>query len=374
MKEKILGFRLKEARDLRNFTLSQVADRLGVTKQAISNYESGQSQPSSENVIKLINFFGLPIHFFSKEKIISGDEIGVVQFRKLASATRASREQGRIKAIWLSEIVQYLKKYVEFPKLSLPEINVDENLHHLTDKMIEEAARDARKFWNLGLGPISNVVNLLESSGIIVSRFKLNETLDAFSVSINKDDYIILGDSEYSARSRLNAGHELGHLLLHPYAKEDDIRDTKTHKIMEKQAFRFAGAFLLPAESFSKEFLSLNMEFLTQLKARWKVSIQAMVYRAGDLGLISEASKANFFRMYPGSRKKEPLDDSLPLEKPTLLKRSVELLVNEGEIRSEDLRDEFAYDIETLSELLGIEKNFFSSSDSKVINIALRRG
>lgn len=54
--EKLGNLRLKK-----NVSQSQVAESLGITKAAVSQYESGQRIPSDEVKIKLTNYYGVSV-------------------------------------------------------------------------------------------------------------------------------------------------------------------------------------------------------------------------------------------------------------------------------------------------------------------------
>ncbi|EPG64642.1 helix-turn-helix domain-containing protein [Leptospira wolffii] len=373
MKGKFLGFRLKEAREIRELTLSSLAGLIGVTKQAVSQYEAGVAQPSPEKIIRLLQILRLPSQFFTKERSFLIDEVGVPNFRKFAAASKYAREEVKTKSYWLADSVRTLKNYVNFPKLNLPTFDLPADFRDLDDE-IEEYALELRKFWNLGLGPISNMVRLLENNGIFVSRFAFDDRVDAFSIRIGEDAYVILGNSGTTCvRSRLDAAHELAHLVLHRNITEDDQKDPKNHKKIETQAFRFGAAFLMPMQTFSRELLSINNEFLVHLKERWKVSKQAMMMRARDLGLLSDSQLKYFYRLNSAKRTKEELDDLLPLEEPLLLKRTMELLVANAGMSKRDLLDLLAFDEGTVIELFGLNEDFFEQEEDNVIDITVKR-
>lgn len=373
MKGKFLGFRLKEAREIREFTLTNIAGLLGVTKQAVSQYEAGIVQPSPEKIIRLLQVLRLPSQFFTKERSFSVNEVGVPNFRKFAAATKSAREEVKTKSYWLADSVRTLKAYVNFPKLNLPNFDLPDDFRDLDDE-IEGYALELRKFWNLGLGPISNMVRLLENNGIFVSRFAFDDRVDAFSIKIGEDAYIILGNSDTTCvRSRLDAAHELAHLVLHRNITEDDQKDPVSHKKIETQAFRFGAAFLMPMQTFSRELLSINNEFLVHLKERWKVSKQAMMMRARDLGLLSESQLKYFYRLNSAKRTKEELDELLPLEEPLLLRKTMELLVSNAGMSKRDLLDLLAFDEGTVIELLGLSEDFFEQEEDNVIDITVKR-
>jgi Zn-dependent peptidase ImmA (M78 family) len=86
-------------------------------------------------------------------------------------------------------------------------------------------------------------------------------------------------------------------------------------KQIEREANRFAGAFfLLPQTSFTNEVHTTRLDAFIELKRRWKVAIQAMVYRCKNLEIFDEYQITNLY-IQISRRKwktKEPLDDVLP--------------------------------------------------------------
>lgn len=118
---------------------------------------------------------------------------------------------------------------------------------HLPDE-IEGCAADVRRAWNLGVGPIPNLVRLLESKGIVVAHVPEEcREVDAFSTWCGSRPFIFLVSEKGStSRARFDAGHELGHLVMHA-----DVAPGSAEA--ERDANRFASAFLLPKEPFLAE-------------------------------------------------------------------------------------------------------------------------
>ena len=118
--------------------------------------------------------------------------------------------------------------------------------------------------------------------------------------------------------------HELGHMILHRRVPRQIFSEKAIFKSIERQADRFAGAFILPESTFSCEFLSPpTLDLFRSLKPKWKASIQFMIMRLCDLGIITPERKAQLFVNLTarGWRRKEPMDDSIKPEEPRLLKR-----------------------------------------------------
>uniref|UniRef100_UPI0015C46269 ImmA/IrrE family metallo-endopeptidase n=1 Tax=Candidatus Entotheonella palauensis TaxID=93172 RepID=UPI0015C46269 len=154
---------------------------------------------------------------------------------------------------------------------------------------------------------------------------------------VEQRPYIVLGtEIEAAAHTRLSAAHELGHMVVHRHIKANAMRQTQAFKAMEAQAFRFAGAFLLPAEAFVASF-QIAIAGLISLKYEWNVPVAAMIMRASQLGLLSEVEEKRLWRNYArrGYRKREPLDDEVASEHPAVLEQAIQLLVGEG-VQSRD--------------------------------------
>lgn len=57
---KTLGETLKELRTGRNMTQEFVAESLGVSRQAVSKWENGSSEPSTSNLIAIAKLYEIP--------------------------------------------------------------------------------------------------------------------------------------------------------------------------------------------------------------------------------------------------------------------------------------------------------------------------
>jgi len=162
-------------------------------------------------------------------------------------------------------------------------------------------------------------------------------------------------------RARYDAAHELGHLVLHRWVGPDEIEDPKNLKEIEREANRFAGALLLPRRSFPNEVYTTRLDAFVTLKRRWKVAIQAMVYRCKDLAIFDEDQITNLYKQisYRKWRTREPLDDELPLEQPKLLTRAANLLVKNGKKMADQIVAEIQVSADFLAAICGVSAQFF---------------
>ncbi len=372
-----IGDRLKLACELRNISHSGLASILDISKQIISQYINGEKTPSSQIFTLISDKLNLPKNFFLEP--IKTKELNPIFFRSLSYTTKTQRINAKSKYILLKDIYYFINNYVESQLVKIPEFDI-KNIYSLNDVDIEKFALEARMFWELKLGPISNVVQLLENIGIIISGFEMDSTgLDAFSEwdSITKHPFIILNLDEANnkaVRLRFNTAHELGHLLLHKDIDPNEFNNKAKFKTIENQAMKFASAFLLPEESFKKEVRWISLDYFVELKKRWKVSLQAMVMRSYQLGLITDRQQENLFINInrKGWRKSEPLDNILEIEKPVFLYKAIDLMLNEVLTR-----DEFIHSVSlpagVIEEVAYLPKNFMRNTEILDFNLKIKK-
>jgi len=86
--------------------------------------------------------------------------------------------------------------------------------------------------------------------------------------------------------------------------------------VIEREADRFAFAFLMPKESFMDEVFAVTLDGLLQLKKRWRVSVAAMICRCKDLGFLIEYQSTYLWKPinHRNWRFKEPFDNDFPVE------------------------------------------------------------
>lgn len=327
---KIIPEKLKEARLARGYTVTALAENIGISKQTISKYELGQASPSSETMMKYCNFLNFDINFFMFNNEDSNTNYGTIFFRSLKSAESQIREEIKIRIKWTNHIYSYINEFVEFPKLNLPNIDTD-LLEDLDLYKIEDIANKVREHWNVGNGPITNLSILLEQNGIILCNSNIDDVkIDACSQVINNTAIFFIRTNEISAcRLRFDLAHELGHLILHSEITKEEIEDKNLLDQIEKEANMFASAFLLPREEFSNEVLALSLDHFVNLKSRWKVSIAAMIYRCRELGIFND-SQVLYLRKQISLKKwrtKEPLDEVIDIERPKLLSNAIKLII-----------------------------------------------
>lgn len=331
---RLIPSRLRDARKAKRMTQERLGAIVGVTRQAISAYESGERVPESDFFARIVDALEQPPAFFTTDNMAVFGEQRPYFFRKYGPETVRRNEACGILGYWFVQVVKYFDDYVNFPQVDVPEATLSNQTDSYTLDDIEDMAEACRRHWGLGVGPISNVLALLESKGIPTCRYELeNEHIDAFSFWNGSRPFIFMAsDKESTARHRYDLAHELGHLVLHKWIDTEELQHPKILKRIETEADRFAGAFLLPKDSFPNEVYTTRLDAFIELKKRWHLSIQSMIYRCRDLDIIDSDQFMNLYKQisYRKWRTKEPLDDPniMPLEQPRLLRRAIELILN----------------------------------------------
>ena len=369
-----IGERLSEALEVRGVSGAALAQMIGITPMAVYQYVRGNTSPRPETMQRICQTLNFPERFFKKPVRKRSDDEQEKFWRSFSSATKSARLQAGRRFRWVKEIVEYLDTTLEFPAVNLPAFDIPPDPLSLNSDDIERLAGNLRAFWHVGEGPISNLTLLLENNGIILSRLAMGtDRIDAFSQWSDTDKlpYIVLAtDKSNGVRSRSDAGHELGHLAVHRLLDNSSIRKGAIHKEVEKQAFLFGAAFLLPEDQFLSELWAPTLDAFRSLKDRWKVAIGMMIHRCVDLRVITEDQAKRLWINY-NRRKwktKEPLDDDIQIEHPRLLRKSMELLVSEGVKTPQAILEDLSLPMGDVAEICGLPTNFFTG-DSGVVQM-----
>lgn len=357
------GNRLREAREARGLSGVSLAELVGVTGAMISQYEHGPRSPQPDVLEKIANKLDLPVAFFIGARREEPEPL--LFFRSLASATKTARTKERRKFSWHAHITEYVQRYVDLPAVNFPDWELPRDLTDLSGPDVDGLARDLRSEWGLeATQPVADVVELLERQGAIVARCELgSETLDAYSAWYEGIPHVILGDDKRAAvRSRFDAAHELCHLTLHRNLPQSVLNTPQALKEFEAQAQRFAGAFLLPADGFSGDMTIPTLDALLGLKPRWRVSVGAMIQRASQLNLITQAQHERLWIAYRRRwGQKEPYDEILEAEQPHTLRAAFDLMRDSHTLALSEIRQALPYSASDIEQLAALPAGYLDA-------------
>jgi Zn-dependent peptidase ImmA (M78 family)/DNA-binding XRE family transcriptional regulator len=306
--------RLQQARVVRGFTQTVLAQQVGVHQSAVAQLETGRIQPSPEVLDAISRATGFPLAFFTRP---SGPAfpLGSLRFRARAAMTARQRQQAWWYAHTLYELMAQMAAQTDYPAPHVPRMTGDP----------VAAAQRTREV--LGLAPdqpIGPLIRTLERSGVWVVAIPVplprRDACSAWAGGDGSIPVIVVAATTAGDRRRFSVAHELGHLVLHQ-VPEGSPRE------LERQADLFAEEFLLPAAAMRRVLVPpVTLTTLADLKARWGVSLQALIRRARTLELIPHSHYRALSAQLGarGWRTQEPI--AVPVERPRAFRQLAELL------------------------------------------------
>lgn len=324
--------RIKQLRLAKGLSLEALSDSMGgiVTKQALSKYELGLSTPSAPVLNQLARTLGVKaMELWARPT----STVRFLGYRKRKSLPKKWQET------FEADVSRKLEERFKLQEYCCNDVLFDLPVHSFVIKTEEDAERAAealREKWRLGVDPISDLTAVLEAHLVHVIEYDAPEKFDGISATVEGED----GEVRAAAvvcrlgcageRQRLSLSHELGHVVIKPVGGIDE----------EKAAFRFGGAFLAPRPCLEREVgkarTKIRLEELLILKRRFGISIQALLRRLLDIGIINH-SQFRWWCMFIAKmkwRKTEP--EPLPPEKPSWFRQAVLRSVAEGFLSAEE--------------------------------------
>ena len=329
--------RLAIARKRRQMTKKALAERAAISQVTLTRVESGQTlEPEVETIAALAKALNYPERFFYLEDC---EELSpkAVSFRSLSSLTARQRDAALASGVLASLLDYWVTQRFNVPYPDIPDIR---------DEDPTTAASALRRYWGLGFKPIPNLIRVLEAKGVrVFSLAESNKNVDAYSCWREGMPYVFLNSFKSSERSRFDAAHELGHLVMHRHGEPSG-------REVEREADQFASAFLIPREDLIAhlpQVRSLNQ--LVSAKSRWGVSVSALARAAFEAGVVSDWHYRDLCKelSYRGYRSKEPL----PRERDqSLLWKKVLESLWQDKITKRDLAEELSLPFDEVASLL----------------------
>lgn len=298
--------RFNLARQRKGLSLQSIADQIGgISKQALHKYEQGKAHPDGQVLFQLCTVLEVSPDYFLRPLTVS---LQSVEFRKRVRLTKT--DEGKI----LAEATDFFERFAELENLIDEPIRFNCPIEYVevsTKTDVEDVAKKLRIALNLGLDPIPNMVGLLEDMGIKCLQIFASEEFDGLTAIIGTDATdknhigIVVNTFFDVVRQRFTVAHELAHQILR-------FAPTVSNRDIEMLCHYFAGAFLLPRERMiqilSPRRKQLSIYELIDIKARFGVSMQAILRRAKDLNIISTDTYTglSIYFTKKGWRKEEP--------------------------------------------------------------------
>lgn len=336
--------RLEMARAIRQMTATALASAAGTTAPWVSQAENTKKTPSPELVREFARVLNFPVDFFYRP-VKALPPADAFHFRATSRLAKKDEATARSLSTLAIELSDWIEATYRAPAPEVPEL---QDLLDSDDSLPPEQAAEAlRGAWGLGVAPIVNLLQLLESKGAkVYSAGGPLQAIDAFSFRHGATPVIFLNVHKSAERLRFDLAHELGHLVMHGGSLH-----VEPGKEKEQAANDFASSFLMPrADVLGSIRGNLMLEDVLILKRRWRVSAMALNLRAHRLGVISEWTYSTLAKQLSmaGFRRGEP-GSGLLVESSRLLTQVMNDMRSQGQgfseiareldVRAQDVRD-----------------------------------
>ncbi|OWY70730.1 hypothetical protein B7486_14085 [cyanobacterium TDX16] len=299
------------ARDYRGLNQTELAEQSETTQGFISQVEQRQKEASEHTIARWAAVLRVPESFFFQRDRYTGFGLSLVFHRKRSGTQvahmRRLQAEVNLRRIHITRLLNAVEIETanEFILMDIDDYHGDS----------ERVAAFVRASWKLPIGPIRNLVEVIEAAGGIVFKFPfVTSDVDAMSQwPVDSPPLFFLNSEAPNDRIRFSLAHEIGHVVMHRNATGD----------IESEADRFAGELLMPASEIAPHLDNMSLKLALRLKPYWRVAMQALIRRARDLGRIPDPHYSRLFRQLSalGMRKNEP--SPISPEHPTLVNRII---------------------------------------------------
>jgi len=240
--------------------------------------------PDSTSLMRIAGALGVPVDYLFRPFTVA---IGDIEFRK-----KSKLNKKKVDAI-KEKVKDWLEKYMDIEHAFSISVGKSIKKVEISDeKDVYAAAFRMREEWKLGDDGISNVIEVLEDNDIKVVELYEDGSFDGLSGYVSGGiPLIVLNAAIQSERKRFTALHELGHLVL-------SFPDGFDKNRVEKCCNLFANEMLIPQDVFKQRIgenrNDISLRELTDVQRQYGISVDALMYKAHYLNVITERRHAVF--------------------------------------------------------------------------------
>ena len=269
-----------------------------VSTTAVERYENAVMFPENSSIlVTLAEALNTNVDNLTRQFTIRIDKD--FSFRKKSKLGKKRIDVVKMK------VQQGIEKYVEIERITGDEPKFDAFFNNIVVKKAEDArlvANELRKKWNLGDGPISQPIVVLEEHGVKVIEVEEDpELFDGTSTIVEGLPVVVLNKCEsFSPESKhtfsperrnLTLFHELGHQIM-------NIPDDVSDKEKENLCNVFANEMLIPSKTFLNIFgnkrQAITIVELKDVQLNYGISARALMMKAHQLGVINKSRYVGF--------------------------------------------------------------------------------
>ena len=298
------------ARESRGLSQLELAEKLDISTSHMSRIEQDFIEVGENHLKSISTVLNYPEEFFCQEGETLPPALALRK-RNIVAQKVLLPIDAQVNIYRLT--IEKLIKAISYSDINLPVLDIEKL------GSPAEAARKLRKLWKMEKGAINNLTQVLEDNGLFLINFDFNtERVDGMSIlADNKFPIMFSNKRSLGDRQRFTLAYELGHLVMHLQTNPSFTRD------ISHEANEFAAEFLMPEKDIKGDFKDgVTLNILADLKRKWKVSMQALLYRANDIGVITDNQKRYLINQFNSMniRRREPAELDIPRENPMKLR------------------------------------------------------
>lgn len=302
--QKLIGYRVKAARDAKGWTQDQLTQHLGLNdRQSVSDIENGKRALKPEELLTLSDLLDRDIEFFIDPFAVAGE--AQFSWRAAPEVPEGSLNGFELKTGQWIGLLRWLRVQQDSHTSVLKRA-----LRLSAQSSFEDAQERAESLaaeLDLGVIPAESLIGKIERElDIPVLFVDTVEAVDGKSISgatchLEEMNVILINRNETEARRFYDLAHELFHALtwdaMQPDHRESNsIEDRNKKKRIEQLADNFAAALLMPSASIDKLIDRNRLDdiaHLCEVAALLRVAPVALSWRLFNLKLIGENSRRN---------------------------------------------------------------------------------
>jgi transcriptional regulator with XRE-family HTH domain len=311
--DKLLGTRLRRAREEVNLSQGAFAKSLGLSSEYISLLESGKRTPSFETLLKVAGFLNKNVSYFFEDRRPAFERLfdRAVRDNRVEADERLRRD--------LQKFRSTCERYLELEEATGRRLDLAPRYPRIAP---ERLADEERRRLGLGNEPIRDILGLCEVNGCRIIRQTLADEDRISGLFVFDEErqaaFALINANEPAGLQTLIAAHLYGHYLMDrdegPIVDNPDVvvdEYVSLYPPREQYAQTFASRFLVPPDKLRElvekdiRTKALGFDDVLFLKRYFGVSTRAMLRTLRGRGFLPESKFEEFFKRGPEDREQE---------------------------------------------------------------------
>ena len=324
-----IGKNIRLFRRERNWTLNQLASKIGIQEGPLGRIERGVNLPSAMVIYNLTQALDIPANAlfaadFPQARAATSDKgpvfVIIDSDSTLPPKCFLSACQKLMSSFHALEDILNVQKYAQTP-LFIPFESEYAGMEQLSSQV-----RDAM---GIGNAVIFDYLELFEMFGLRVLSFPFMKSADSFDAvsfyePIHQNAFFFINTKKNSEKQLFSLATELGKILIFNQMKirnDNLFPDIKSKSELRpinpiRAAKHFAATFLMPETAVRATVRQLGItpaawtwELLLRIKHRFGISIEAFIYRLVELDLITKELTQTYLKKIQAHYKQTNFDE-----------------------------------------------------------------